>query len=128
MTKIIKIKIITLNPKKEKKITKKKNSIVNNEEDNKDSNSKKNNNNINNNDDNLYYNGNGKRVRYIKRNILGKKESKIYRMKPNHLLKIVKIRKGKSIMEKIIENFAPKRLPPNKSQKMEEENILNEYR
>ena len=63
--------------------------------------------------------------KYVERIIPKKKESRLFRLKPNHLLKIVKIQKGRSITEKLIQCG---RVVPNKPKSQDENDIQNEYR
>ena len=96
------------------------------DDDDSDPNKKKN---KNNNDNEEGNESGGSTVRYIKKNIPGKNMAEIYRLKPNHLLKIVKIQKGKSILEKLILSGTPKYLPPPPKKKgKDEDDIQNEYK
>ena len=63
--------------------------------------------------------------KYIERIIPNKRESRLYRLKPNHLLKIVKIQKGRSILEKLIQSG---KVVPNRPRREEGNDIQNEYR
>ena len=80
--------------------------------------------NENNNGNNEDYDG-STGPKYVERIIPNKKESRLYRLKYNHLLKIVKVQKGKSIMEKLIQCG---KVVPNKPMSEEENKIENEYR
>ena len=92
-----------------------------NKDDNDDNNNINKNKNIDNNNDQENYDSGPK---YVERIIPKKKESEIFRLKPNHLLKIIKIQKGKKILEKLIQSG---KVVPNKPIP-EDENIQNEYK
>ena len=110
----------------DKNLKKKNKNDENGDDDGSDPNKKKN---KNNNDNEEGNESGGSTVRYIKKNIPGKNMAEIYRLKPNHLLKIVKIQKGKSILEKLILSGTPKYLPPPPKKKgKDEDDIQNEYK
>ena len=66
---------------------------------------------------------------YIKKNIPKRSTSEIYRIKHNHLLKIIKVQKGKSIVEKLIQSgkVVPSK-PRNQIDEEEEDNIQQQYK
>ena len=109
------------------KLNKKNENDENGDDDGNDPNKKKN---KNDNDNEEGNESGGSTVRYVKKNIPGKNLAEIYRLKPNHLLKIVKIQKGKSILEKLILSGTPKYLPPppKKKGKNDEDDIQKEYK